>query len=812
MKRLWVILFVVPLFAQDTDIRSIKALKYHNDITEISQSTLDVLSSEGLDILYNQWINVADWNNDNLNDLVLQIASEPTINAYVTLFKRSDQGDKIRFVEDPNYLMSIQGDVNDFRYAAGDFNGDNLIDILIPTENYHGPDGQQPSYMPGVNETSDKLFINTGQGLQRLILDPETYLLNGTSTEYHSTDGAMALDWDFDGKLELLLSGGAAIYHTYNNVGGDAVYHANSKLFDSFEIDANNTITRELVFDWTLSDEYIHTRIEFFKMIGDTLYLAHYKDKAWDINNSIFVNMDLIDNQTIIPHVDIEVLVIDIKKSFGKDGLVRRIALANNQKGGSYIYQDGFHVLDIDNDNKLEFIQQYFTSGPPYINIYDDDGTDITSTWLGDKFTEPTTTPAWGGGNGMSLIDINNDGLVDMIPKDGWQYTDYTHSPPKVDGDYGTFGVFMNKGNKFVQFNIDLTSFGNINLGHGASYFKFPLDINNDGLYEIFIMRHGYNTQYTDLIELDYQNNIDQISNLNINEDSTLIINLSAEDLFGGVVDFSARSTNVNMLVKISNDTLILSPTLNWSGESTIVAYASGSSWKDSTTFTLTVTPINDLPTAFEWVSSALDTINITQENLETEYIVDWTASTDVDGETIDYLLYAKIGVNPPEEIYDTTSTSVSITYQELLENVFEPFPMLPRVTVQFSLEATDGIDTVKITGDNRVLFINRYEYLSTIGEGIPTEFALHENYPNPFNPTTTLRFDLPELSDMTLIIYNMLGQKVKTFSMQSIPAGYHSVTWDATNDYGEQVGAGVYLYQLQTKDFVKTRKMVLLK
>ena len=47
---------------------------------------------------------------------------------------------------------------------------------------------------------------------------------------------------------------------------------------------------------------------------------------------------------------------------------------------------------------------------------------------------------------------------------------------------------------------------------------------------------------------------------------------------------------------------------------------------------------------------------------------------------------------------------------------------------------------------------------------------------------------------------------------MQSTPAGYHSVTWDATNDLGEQVGAGVYLYQLQSKNFVKTRKMVLLK
>ncbi len=57
-----------------------------------------------------------------------------------------------------------------------------------------------------------------------------------------------------------------------------------------------------------------------------------------------------------------------------------------------------------------------------------------------------------------------------------------------------------------------------------------------------------------------------------------------------------------------------------------------------------------------------------------------------------------------------------------------------------------------------------------------------------------------------------MLGQRVRTFNMNDTPAGYHSVTWNATNDYGEQVGAGVYLYQLQAKDFVKTRKMVLLK
>jgi hypothetical protein len=218
-----------------------------------------------------------------------------------------------------------------------------------------------------------------------------------------------------------------------------------------------------------------------------------------------------------------------------------------------------------------------------------------------------------------------------------------------------------------------------------------------------------------------------------------------------------------------------------------------------------------DVPQSFEWVSSALDTINITKTNLTDTYTAQWTESKDVYNDSINYLVYAKVGVYPAEEIYDTTVTSVSITYQEILWGVFEGSPV-NGATVSLNVKATDGIDTVDVTGDNRVIYVNRYEYLSTEGEGVPVEFALHENYPNPFNPTTTLRFDLPEVSDITLTIYNMLGQKVRTFDYQNTSAGYHSVKWNATNDYGDPVGAGVYLYQLQTKDFVKTRKMVLLK
>jgi hypothetical protein len=265
----------------------------------------------------------------------------------------------------------------------------------------------------------------------------------------------------------------------------------------------------------------------------------------------------------------------------------------------------------------------------------------------------------------------------------------------------------------------------------------------------------------------------------------------------------------------ISEDTLRINFPDDWNGDLAVDIIADWIGFpipSDTTSFSLSVAPTQDAPTAFEWVSSAIDTINITKDNTEITYDLQWGESTDADGDTIDYLLYAQIGVYPAEEVYDTTSTSVQITYEEFLENVFEPFPMLSGVTVKFSVSATDGIDTVKVTGDDRVVYVNRYEYLSTEMEGIPTEFALHENYPNPFNPTTTLRFDLPEVSSINLTIYNMLGQRVRTFNMNDTPAGYHSIKWNATNDYGDPVGAGVYLYQLQTKDFVKTRKMVLLK
>ena len=90
--------------------------------------------------------------------------------------------------------------------------------------------------------------------------------------------------------------------------------------------------------------------------------------------------------------------------------------------------------------------------------------------------------------------------------------------------------------------------------------------------------------------------------------------------------------------------------------------------------------------------------------------------------------------------------------------------------------------------------------------------FYLDNNYPNPFNPVTTLRYDLSENSLVTITIYDMLGRKVKTLINQTQDAGYKSIIWNATNDYGKPVSAGIYLYQIQAGDYISTKKMVLLK
>lgn len=96
--------------------------------------------------------------------------------------------------------------------------------------------------------------------------------------------------------------------------------------------------------------------------------------------------------------------------------------------------------------------------------------------------------------------------------------------------------------------------------------------------------------------------------------------------------------------------------------------------------------------------------------------------------------------------------------------------------------------------------------------QALPAAYQLHQNYPNPFNPSTSILFGLPEASDVTLTVFNAIGQKVRTLYSGLKPAGYHTFSWNGTNETGVLVGAGIYVYQLRAGGFVQSRKMMFLK
>jgi FlgD Ig-like domain len=95
----------------------------------------------------------------------------------------------------------------------------------------------------------------------------------------------------------------------------------------------------------------------------------------------------------------------------------------------------------------------------------------------------------------------------------------------------------------------------------------------------------------------------------------------------------------------------------------------------------------------------------------------------------------------------------------------------------------------------------------------LPTGFKLKQNYPNPFNPETTIEFSLPSRANATLIIYNTLGQRIRTLADEPLSAGAYRVVWNGTDDKHKQVASGMYYYELKVGDsFVQANKMILLK
>ncbi|MDH7515237.1 MAG: FlgD immunoglobulin-like domain containing protein [Bacteroidota bacterium] len=139
---------------------------------------------------------------------------------------------------------------------------------------------------------------------------------------------------------------------------------------------------------------------------------------------------------------------------------------------------------------------------------------------------------------------------------------------------------------------------------------------------------------------------------------------------------------------------------------------------------------------------------------------------------------------------------------------------------VVWYVEASDGLYKTLSTPPNADpnqrpgyrLYLDKDGILGVPTADVPKTFELGQNYPNPFNPTTTITYSLPKSTPVTLVVYDLLGTPVKTLVNETKEAGTYRVTWDATNDLGQQVPSGNYIFKIVAGDFTQTRKMTLLK
>ena len=131
---------------------------------------------------------------------------------------------------------------------------------------------------------------------------------------------------------------------------------------------------------------------------------------------------------------------------------------------------------------------------------------------------------------------------------------------------------------------------------------------------------------------------------------------------------------------------------------------------------------------------------------------------------------------------------------------------LMSGITVNEKL--TEGYDMKLIAGDQDYV----EETVQKILSEIPEDFSLSQNYPNPFNPLTRIDFTLPRSGDVSIVIYNLKGQQVKTLVAEKMKYGFHTITWNGLDQFGRSVSSGVYFSEMRARGFRQTKKMLLLK
>ena len=203
-------------------------------------------------------------------------------------------------------------------------------------------------------------------------------------------------------------------------------------------------------------------------------------------------------------------------------------------------------------------------------------------------------------------------------------------------------------------------------------------------------------------------------------------------------------------------------------------------------------------------------TLIVTSASLGDDFPFIWSSVNDPDNDAV---MYSLMAMHDNGMAYDTVSSQAGwfpsveeIAGDQIADSVGV-------MTYVWNVHAHDPWDSTASSNGPRSLTVDVTAITTSLdGMGIPDVFALHNNYPNPFNPVTNITYDIPEVAEVRLDIYNVAGQKVRTLTQGHHEPGRYRIQWNATNDFGQQLSSGMYIYRIVAGDFVSVKKLILMK
>jgi subtilisin family serine protease len=598
----------------------------------------------------------------------------------------------------------------------------------------------------------------------------------------------ICVDADNDGIDEILLCNGtsvskiqvgdAAVYQAWGG-GGGGVVAADLNLDDTTEVYYNygRTIRRQR---WTGSVEASTVLVRS----GDTLLLNGMAAVDIDADNEL----ELIVNGTFQ----------DLDSSFVY-ALEYDLSVVSGWPHNLYV--DPFLIPlvpvfgDIDNDGELEYVTTYYDLDHSYLHAFNIDGSFYKSgTPLLATAPQPSII------NFLTLTDIDDDGHIDIVAQAhtdiffsnpgewlyGWDADGNMHAdfPKTLVPDAISFDRFTPViGDIDQDTYLDMVMLSSDNKLHFMEFGSNPF---HDCKSPITAWRYHQNRDATGPSFVgDCSEYICGDADYNLRVDSFDVVYIVDYIFSGGPepVPYEAGDVNCETGVDIS-DALYL---INY-------VFHDGTAPCEC-----------DSGMMFALRSDETVTVEAVTEDGTTTLTI--TSPIELSG----FLLTFEAGKQVTAELASSQNGSLRVGHQARKMRVG-----MMEVTGSPVLRANQPL-TIRIDGECKFLSGQAIDsdgrrptvaYASTSGDpNLPKEFALYQNHPNPFNPTTMIRFDLPKASHVRIEIFNLLGQRVTRLVDGVMDAGRQAVEWDATGK-----ASGVYFYKITAEDFVSSKKMVLLK